>query len=533
MSMNALVPLLSDSELALLSGEEKALYLETLEAKERADEERLLAQGLTADLATFSRGAWPILEPGTPLQWNWHLDYICEHLVLCRQRRIRRLMVNVPPQTMKTRLVSVFYPTWCWSLAPHQRFLAASYSADLSTNHNVERRRIAESDWFQSHWPGKVSFTPDQNRKTEFENTAGGKMSITSPGGTATGRGAHDVICDDLVSADDADSDAHRESANDFFDGTLRTRLSDQISGVFIIVMQRLHEDDLTGHLLAKAAPGEWTVIRLPMIAEEDERWEFPISGRIVERKAGEPLWPSRFPMEVCESIKRDVGSYRWAGQYQQRPAPPEGAIIKRQWIKFYTELPSKFDTKIQSWDCTFKDTSKSDFVAGHVWGMKGGEFYLLDRTHARLDMPATMAAVKGKRAQHPDAQAILIEDKANGPAVIQMLRAEIPGILPINPEGGKESRLRAVSPLFEAGNVYLPDPSIAPWVEDVIAELTVFPNGAHDDDVDAASQALNWLRARAGGVIAFYRKKNAETARMREEAKSRVDKARTTIGMG
>ena len=127
----------------------------------------------------------------------------------------------------------------------------------------------------------------------------------------------------------------------------------------------------------------------------------------------------------------------------------------------------------------------------------------------------------------------VLIEDKANGPAVIQMLRAEIPGILPINPEGGKESRLRAVSPLFEAGNVYLPDPSIAPWVEDVIAELTVFPNGAHDDDVDAASQALNWLRARAGGVIAFYRKQNAETARMREEAKSRVDKARTTIGMG
>jgi predicted phage terminase large subunit-like protein len=537
MSMSVSKLLLSDCELALLNVEEKALYLEALEAKERADEQKLIASGLIADLPTFARGAWKILEPGTPLQWNWHLDYIGEHLMLCRQRRIRRLNINIPPQTMKSRYVTVIFPSWCWSLTPSERFLAASYSADLSVAHNVERRRIVESDWFQSNFPDKVAFTPDQNRKTEFENIAGGKMTATSVGGTATGRGAHYVLSDDIVSVDDADSDVKRKAGNDFWFGTLRTRLSDQIAGVFINVMQRLHETDLTGEFAVRS-PGEWTNIIIPMIAERDERWEFPISGRIVERQAGEPLWPSRFPLEVCEAIKRDIGSYRWAGQYQQHPAPPEGGIIKRQWIKFYRELPAEFDEVLQSWDCTFKDTSTSDFVAGHVWARKKADFYLLYRVHERLDCPATMAAVRSTRAKFPAARAILIEDKANGPAVISMLRREISGIIPVDPQGGKESRLRAVSPLYEAGNVYVPDPSIAPWVEDVVSEWCSFPNAAHDDDCDAASQALIRLRAGSMGIVDFWRKqaeakpKTGLTAEQQQELATTGSVAVTRQGM-
>jgi predicted phage terminase large subunit-like protein len=207
-------------------------------------------------------------------------------------------------------------------------------------------------------------------------------------------------------------------------------------------------------------------------------------------------LWPERFGPEEIESLKRSLGSYAAAGQLQQRPSPAAGGILKRHWWKFYREAPSGFDEVIQSWDCAFKDTASSDYVVGQVWGRTGADKYLLDQVRGRMDFPTTVQAVKRLTAKWPQTGAKLMEDKANGSAVIATLKHEVEGLIAVNPEGGKEARAHAVSPQIEAGNVYLPDCSIAPWVEGFIEECAAFPNGTHDDQVDAMSQALNRLRS-------------------------------------
>jgi predicted phage terminase large subunit-like protein len=478
----------------------------------QADQARKLReeQADLRDLASFARGAWPVLEPGTELKWNWHLDLICEYLTLVKQRIIRRLVINVPPQTMKSRLVNVFYPTWSWSQIPTRRFLSSSYSGDLSEGFNVERAKLVSSEWFQSKWPGTIELARD--RQDEIENTVGGRMSATSTGGTATGKGTHDGIVDDPLNPKQAASETELRGSNEFFDQTLRTRLSDQVTGAFVIVMQRLAELDLTGHVLAKN-PGEWTHIRLPMEAEEDERWTFPISGRVVIRKQGELLWPDRFPRQVVESLQRDMGSWAYAAQYQQRPTPLEGGIIKRSWLRYWRELPSAFDQVIQSWDMAFKDTKHSSFVVGQVWGRKGANKYLLDEIRARMDFPTSVSALRALSAKWLNAYTILVEDKANGPAVIASLKHEISGLIPVKADISKEARLSAASPDFEAGNVYLPDPALMdenerpkyPWVNDWIQEVCAAPRAAFWDRADACSQAINRLRQFPSGLAAFY----------------------------
>lgn len=260
------------------------------------------------------------------------------------------------------------------------------------------------------------------------------------------------------------------------------------------MIMTRWAEDDLAGRLISEADAGgeQWVILSLPAIAEEND---------MLGRSIGEPLWPERFGLDELLMIKAAVGSYVWNALYQQRPSPVEGGMLKRGWWQFYKESPSKFDEIIQSWDMTFKDSAGTDFVVGQVWGRKGADKYLLDQVRDRMDFPATLTAVKSLTAKWPQASAKLVEDKANGPAVIAMLKQKIEGLIPVEPQGSKVARVSAVSPQIEAGNVYLPDPSIAPWVHDFIEECAAFPTGAHDDQVDAMSQAL----MRLGGRREFY----------------------------
>ena len=236
----------------------------------------------------------------------------------------------------------------------------------------------------------------------------------------------------------------------------------------------------------------------------------------------GELLWPSRFGPEDVTQAKLRLGSYAYAGQFQQHPSPAEGGIIKRQWWRFWQPveaklppvpiknsdgevemrqaipLPFKLDEEIQSWDMTFKDTKGTDFVAGGCWGRKGADAFLLDQDRARRDFPSTVAAVEAFTKRHPKATAKLIEDKANGPAVIASLRHKVPGLIAVEPQGGKVARAHAVSPYIESGNVYLPHPAIAPWVWGFIDECAAFPNGSNDDQVDQMTQALSRLLGRA-----------------------------------
>lgn len=498
--------LLNESELELASPEEQREYAALLQALELAQE-----QSQYTDLRSFAEQAWQVLEPGTPLVWNWHLDYLCEQLTQFRNGIIRRLILNVPPQTMKSRLASIFFPCWVWATEPHRRFICSSYSDSLSADLSVQRRKVMRSEWFQTTFPGKVEFEKDQNEKGEYANTAGGRMFATSTGSTATGKPSDFIIIDDPMNPQKAESEAERKTSNNFVDQTLMPRLSNQVTGCILIIMQRLHEDDTTGHVLSKE-PGVWTHTRMPMEAEENEVWEFPISGRIVERSVKELLWAERFPKQVASSLKVSMGSRAYAGQYQQRPAPAEGAIIKRAWIQYYKQDPrekvKECDNVIASWDLTFKETKDSDFVVGGVWGTKGSYKILLDQVRDRMDFPTACNAVRSMKAKWPQITSHLIEDKANGPAVISSLRREISGLIPIEPQGSKEARLHAVSPEFESMCVWLPDPEFAPWVHDFVEEICSFAGEGttkHDDQVDQTSQALNRLRMFPSGIASFY----------------------------
>jgi len=472
-------------------------------------------------LAGFVKKAWSILEPVAEMQWNWHLKLICEYLTLIQQNQFKNVfgeckegvIFNVPPRTMKSLLITVFFPAWAWTLDPSRRFLFASYSEKLSTQHSVYRRAVMESEWYRRHWGKKFRFTKDQNLKHHYENSARGSMFSTGMQATATGMGGDVLIFDDPLNPEQALSQAEREAVNLRFDSTFRSRINDARTGVKIVIMQRLHETDLTGHILGKES-SRWEHVSLPAIAEKDEEWLFPISKRTEHRSAGDLLWPPRLPQSFLDSQKIGMGSWAFAGQYQQNPAPIDGGIIKRAWVRFYRELPAEFDFIVQSWDCTFTGSDRSDFVAGQVWGRNAGKYYMLPyRMYERLDFAPTKAAIKSCHALFPGANAILIEDKANGPAVVSELQKEIPGVVPVSPDGGKMSRAQAMAPLWEAGSVELPDPQVfdVPWIEAYIHNICSFPKAAHDDDMDATSQALIFMRNRlrqSTGIIEFYRRR-------------------------
>lgn len=481
-------------------------------------QEQASAHGLT--LEDFVREAWSILEPVSPLVWNWHLSLICDYLTLIRDKKFRNLgqelegiIFNVPPRTMKSLLISVFFPIWVWTTDPSRRFMFVSYSEKLSTQHSVFRRSVIESDWYQKYWGSVFSFSRDQNVKSHYENSKRGTMFSTGMQATATGMGGDVLIFDDPLSPDQAISQVEREAVNLRFDTTFRSRINDPATGVKIIIMQRLHELDLTGHVLARESH-RWRHLSLPAIAEKDEDMKSPLHGPVKTLHAGDLLWPARLPQSFLDSQRVGMGSWAFTGQYQQSPAPLDGGIIKRQWVRFYRQLPEHFEFMVQSWDCTFSGGSDNDFVAGQVWARSGGKYFMLPyRTYERLDFGPTMAAIKTCHAKFPQAHAVLIEDKANGPAIISELQKEIAVVVAINPEGGKIARAQATAPLWEAGSIELPDPQVfgIDWIEDYLHNICAFPKAAHDDDMDATSQALIYMRSRlGGGIVDFYRQQAA-----------------------
>lgn len=463
------------------------------------EKQKLYRLLLERDFGGFIRAAWPILEPATPFSENWHLDLLAEYLTLVRRREIRRLIINVPPRSMKSLTTTVLFPAWCWTTEPHLRFIASSYSDSLSTKHSLDRRTVIASPWFQAMWGDRVKLSGDQNLKTEFSNEARGTMIATSTGAGITGKGADIIIVDDPHNPQQVLSDVERASQIRHFDHTLSTRLDDPKRGAIILVMQRLHEQDLTGHLLEQQG---WEHVSLPAESERHEVWKFPITRRVVERQPGELLWPDRFPQPVLEQFKRQMGSYQFAGQYQQRPSPAEGGILKRSWWRRYDALPETFDEVIESWDFTFKDTKASDYVVGQVWGRVGSNKYLLDQVRARLSFSESIKAMRVLVQRWPSARLKLVEDKANGAAVIDTLRNELSGIVAVNPQGSKEARAHAASPDLEAGNYWLPR---AEFAEQFIEEAAAFPNGAHDDMVDAWSQAADRFRVAHSGIVDYY----------------------------
>jgi predicted phage terminase large subunit-like protein len=433
-----------------------------------------LARRRLADFLEYdSRGAWRRAR---------HLERLCHALESVERGEIDRLMVFMPPRHGKSEVCSKKFPAWYEGRNPDKEIIICSYAADLAYDFSrIARDTLRERG--PELWEIKVSSDSSAVGRWGIEGKRGGCVAA-GVGGPITGRGAHVGIIDDpFKNAEEAASQTIRDKVWEWYRSTFRTRLAP--GGAIVLVMTRWHEDDLAGRLIAEMQAGgeQWVIIEMQAEAEE---------GDPLGRAIGETLWPEHgFDKAWAEATKVAVGSYFWQALYQQRPSAPEGEILKRGWWKFYKAIPADLQEVIQSWDMTFKDSDGSDFVVGGVWGRKGADKYLLDQVRGRMDFPTTLAAVKALTAKWPQARAKLVEDKANGPAVIAMLKREIPGLIPVEPQGSKMARVAAVSPEIEAGNVYLPDPSIAPWVSDFIEECSAFPNGKHDDQVDQMSQAL------------------------------------------
>lgn len=326
--------------------------------------------------------------------------------------------------------------------------------------------------------------------------------------GPITGKGANLVVVDDPVkNFEEAYSPTIRQRTWEWWTSTLRTRL--EPGAAIVVVMTRWHEDDLVGRLIANDKSSRWVEIRMPAICET--------ADDAIGRHEGDPLWSERYDSDALEEIKEDVGPLVWAGLFQQRPSPLEGGIFKRTWLKFWHEateplpytftlpngtvhvseqrpLPKRFEEYLTSWDLPFKGKVTSDMVAGQVWSRKGADCYLRDQMHGRMDFPEQLKAFRLMAERWPDARRKLVEDAANGAALISTLRTEIPGVVPVPAKGSKETRAMAVSSTFESGNAYLPHPVIYPWVNGYIEELVTFPGARYDDQVDATSQALTRL---------------------------------------
>jgi predicted phage terminase large subunit-like protein len=453
------------------------------------DEARLLEAILRQDLASFTAKVFHTVNPTARYLDNWHVQLICEYLAACSRGEIKRLIINLPPRSLKSISVSVAWPAWMMGHAPSRRIMTASYSRDISIRHALDFRLVTASPWYGWLFPGFAA-AADQNEKHKLQTTSRGHRIATSVGGAATGEGADVLIVDDPHNPRQALSATMRESALDWFDQTFSSRLDDKKNGVMVVVMQRLHERDLTGHLLAK---GGWEHLCLP--AEAERRTVIDFGAVKLTRRPGALLHAAREgPLEIARA-KRELGAYAYAAQYQQRPAPLRGGIVDLAWFKRYGAAPAAPLRIVQSWDTAFKGGALNDPSVCGTWAETETGFYLLHVARRRLEYPALKRAAMSLAALwSPDA--ILIEDKASGQSLIQDLRSQtrLP-VIALRPEADKLTRMSTASPAIEAGRVFLPE--TADWLDDYEAEMAIFPNGAHDDQVDITSQFLRWATAR------------------------------------
>jgi hypothetical protein len=398
---------------------------------------------LQRDFVSFAQLCFRELNPKTRFAMGWHIEIIAEKLMAVRRGEIRRLIVNLPPRHLKSLLASVAFPAWCLGREPSAQILCVSYAQDLADKLSRDCRAILASGWYRQLFPA-TRLSPQRAAMPEFDTTAQGCRLATSVGGVLTGRGADLIVIDDPLKPEEALSQAQRQAANEY-DHTLYSRLNDKLAGAIVLIMHRLHEDDLTGHVLAQEA---WEVVRLPALAEEDEDlWVDTVLGpRPVARRRGEALQPQREPLAVLEHIRRTIGEYNFAGQYQQAPAPLDGGLVKAAWFGRYRpdELPAHFERVVQSWDTANKASELSDFSVCTSWGVLGKSLYLIDVLRRRMEYPELKRAVREHYERFLPA-VVLIEDKASGTQLIQELIAEgLHAVTRYRPQSDKVMRMHA-----------------------------------------------------------------------------------------
>ena len=493
---------------------------------------------------------------------NWHHHYLCQKLDLFAQGHIKRLMVFMPPRHGKSELVSRRLPAFIFGNRPNAQIIAASYGADLAHRMNRDVQRIMDSQRYRNVFPTvglssknvKTTSHESKLRNSEIFEIMGAPILQLDPntgspiygepytgvyqcagvGGALTGMGGDYIIVDDPIkNQEEADSKVYRDKVWDFFTSVLYTRLETDLTGEsansddgsILITMTRWHEDDLAGRLkdLMEKDPeaDKYEIISFPAIIETDEEEENEIDPRI----EGEALWPAKYNEKKLRVVKKTMGSRKWAALFEQRPAPDKGDIVDRSWWRYWKELPAQYDHIMISVDCAFKGKKTSDFVVIQVWMKVGARKYLIDQTRDRMSFTATVSAIEAMKSKWPQAVEVLVESKANGDAVMDTLKEKIPGLVAFNPKDSKESRAKAtaVSPQIEAGNVWIPHPSICAWTKDYVDEWAVFPNGANDDQVDATTQALLRMHNDGFGWLQVLEADPSDMASMTEDLKEQL----------
>jgi predicted phage terminase large subunit-like protein len=459
-------------------------------------------------LRTF---AWPALQPATPFQDNWHIGAICEHLQAVAAGQIQRLVINMPFRHLKSTIVSQAFPAWDWIGHPSRQFLTASYAMDVAIRDAVDARRIIDSPAYREAYGHLWHLTSDQNVKSRYENSKRGARTVTATDSAGTGFGGDIRIVDDPVSAKKADSELALNASIEWWKGTMATRANDPTNGPAVIVHQRLNPRDLTGYLLAEETG--WEHLVLPMRFDPALAKTTSLGYVDPRKEPGELLHPARLGEDAAGKLEKSLGAYHRNAQLQQNPEPRSGIIFARDAWRYWRVRPDVDEVAITV-DCSFKDLDSSDFVAIQAWGRKGANRYLLRRVKDRLGFGATVQAIRSMHALFTEAVAVLVEDKANGPAVIESIASSIPGVLAITPDGGKVARAYAMQPEQEAGGLWLPDPSVDPDIETFLGEASAFPGAPNDDEVDAMTQYVNWDRKRAAtGGLADWMREQAEAA--------------------
>lgn len=472
------------------------------------------------DFVEFVKAAWPIVEPTHSYVHNWHVEAICKCLQAVSNGEIQKLVINIPPGFAKSLLVSVLWPAWVWLRKPEWRGIFTSYGKTLTDRDSGRCRDLIESAWYQGlirpdRQGNKWQLKSDTNRKDYFVNTNRGHR-VALPITSSTGWRGDCVISDDPISADGARSVIERENVIAVWDGQLSSRLDDFETGSHVLIMQRLHEADLSGHCLAK---GGYEHLMLPMEFDPARRsvvrfQRGPRKGQVCcadpRTRAGELLFPARVSAEVLQKLKKEMG-VNAEGQLNQQPIPLDGNLFKRKYWGFWKPdgtagsgyrpegcdtrpartLPQHLDIAI-SLDAAFKGLETSDFCVFTVWGIEGANRFLLEMRRDQMDFLTTLQNFRELAKKYPKAMDKIVEAKANGDAIINVLSNEISGIQGITPEGGKEARAAACQPEIAAGQVYLPE---EPWVEDFVNEFATFPRGRHDDIVDSTTQALIFFK--------------------------------------
>jgi predicted phage terminase large subunit-like protein len=458
--------------------------------------EEIRAEKARRSLHVFMRQAWHVVEPGTPFVDGWHLHAICAHLEAVSAGHIRNLLINIPPRHAKSLTVAVFWPTWEWLTHPERRWLFASYALSLSVRDSLKCRRLILSPWYQRNYGHLYRLTDDQNAKLRFENDKTGYRLSTSVDSAATGEGGDRLVVDDPHNVREAESEATRASTITWWDETMSTRLNDQRTGAKVIVMQRVHASDLSGHVLEQ---GGYEHLCLPAEYEPTTH-RTGIGWRDPRTHDGDLLWPERVGPPEIAALKVQLGTYGYAGQMQQRPSPRAGGLFKRAWWRSYdpaTFVRYQALEVIQVWDTAFQEKTSADYSVCATWARTPEGAFVLDVYRARLEFPDLKRQARALYAQWQPA-VVLVEDKASGQSLIQELRRpderdperwpRLP-VLAVPVDRDKLARATAVTPYVEAGMVHLPD--VAPWVADWVQEHADFPNAPHDDQVDTTSMAL------------------------------------------